>query len=213
MTQSIGQAIHQSARLLSKAGQEINSLMIMINESINNHQFGNGLVISEDWLEDSIYDDSGFICIHYAKNLGLRKATKRKTQCYLNIQISLSDDGMTHAEANNEEPLIHISLWEEASDVNNDNYFALLWQEDEGFTLQEEVLFNWAPDVEDWTEQGWTYSLKLTSLNSLEDIKNKIVLPVDALLSSNSVEEAGLKNIDGIVKYHELRPCVYQVKE
>lgn len=219
MTKEIGQAIHQSAKLLSQAGQEINSLMRMIKETINNKiekdGFGNNLVIHRNWFEDSRTDDSGFLWNQYSENLGIKKGNwKRKdAQMYLNIQISLDGDGMTHEETNNLEPLIHISLWGAHSDVNNSVYFALKMDETEEVTLQNEVLLNWAPDAKDWTEQSWTYSLKLTSLNSLDNIETKIIQPIQALLGSNSAETAGLNTLDGIVKYHELRSGVYQVQE
>lgn len=213
MTLTIGQAIHQSARLLSQACTEINSLMTMIQESVNEFDFKEDVNISGDWAYDHINDDSDFLCLNYAASLGLKQSRKKKTQCYLNIEFSLAGDGMTHEETNNQEPLVHISLWDVQTDYNNGYCFSLIMREEENITLQEEVLFNWSPETDNWAEQSWTYSLKLTSLNSLEDIKNKIILPVNKLIITNSATEAGLQAIDGIVKYHHLYGNTFQVKD
>ncbi|MDR9469326.1 hypothetical protein [Marinospirillum sp.] len=74
----------------------------------------------------------------------------------------------------------------------------------EGVVLQDQVLLNRAPEVEKTTDQGWTYSLYLTSLNSLDDIKQKIVAPVQQLLNTSSAAGTGLLDIEGVVRYQQV---------
>ena len=56
-------------------------------------------------------------------------------------------------------------------------------------------------DNDTLAEQVWTYSVKLTSLNTLDDIRQKIIEPSIKLMQGKSHEGAGLLKFEGIVRY------------
>lgn len=203
---SIGQSIHRSCKLISRAGAEINSLSELIKQELaGNLPEAIKAFANSGWADNELWDDSGWICnfLQFSLPLKGKSSKKQNPERYLNIQISLDGDGMTHPNAHNEEPLVHISFW--ACEPNaEDCYFTLLMATDEEVVLQDQVLFNWAPEADETTDQGWTYSLYLTSLNSLDDIKQKIVKPVQQLLNTNSAFDAGLLDIEGVVRYQQV---------
>lgn len=216
MSKSMGEAIHQSAKLLSQAGKEINALMYMIQIDINNeiehNQLGCNVQIHSPWYEQEKNDESDFLCILYAAILPIKKGKKKKlAQRYISIQISLDSDGMTHPQANNLEPLVHISLWNVPSNIAEDEYMRLDLVEDAELAIQDNFLVSWGTDAEDWTGQCWTYSLKLTSLNSPEDVRNKIITPFSQLMKTNNPIAAGLDKIEGIIRYEEITPRLLKV--
>lgn len=200
---TIGQSIHRSFKLISQAGAEINSLSELIKQELTD-SLPSTLKTMDDWSYDEQLDATGWAYNFIQNTLPLKSkgSKKQNPERYLNIQISLDGDSMAHPNAHNEEPLIHISFWE-CEPNTEDCYFSLLMATDDEVVLQDQVLFNWAPEAEKTTEQGWTYSLYLTSLNSLDDITQKIVKPVQGLLNTNSAVDAGLINIEGIVRYQQ----------
>lgn len=90
-------------------------------------------------------------------------------------------------------------------------YISLLPDHTGTLEVQENVLINWYPEAESWTEQSWNYSLALTSLNTPKDIQDKVINPVRHLMQTGDPASAGLDKLDGIVKYKLLREGVLQV--
>ncbi|GLR63961.1 hypothetical protein [Marinospirillum insulare] len=216
MSKSMGEAIHQSAKLLSQAGKEINALMDMIqaevNSEIEQNQLGCDAQVHGNWYEESNLDDSTFLFNLYAIVLPIKKGKRKQSaQSYINIQVSLDSDGMTHPQANNLEPLAHISLWNVPTNIAEDEYMSLDLVEDTELEIQDNFLVSWGTDAEDWTDQCWTYSLKLTSLNSPEDVRNKIIIPFSQLMKTNNPIAAGLDKIEGIIRYEEITPRLLKV--
>lgn len=212
-TQSIGEAIHNSVRLISQAGTEIEALFAIItsqiNSTIENELSDLRVKISRDWSYDWAYDDSEWVCNYSACSLGLKSSRNRLTNRYLVIEAVLDGDGMTHDEANNKEPLLHVSLWDVDVSKSDNSYTNLDYtnwdfEEDQIPSLQHDVLINWFPDAADWTGQAWTYSLFLTSINNLDDIKQKIIEPIVELLRTNDAQAAKLTEIEGVIHYEQI---------
>ncbi|WP_404419007.1 hypothetical protein [Marinospirillum sp.] len=218
MAPTAGVNLHNSVKLIKQAGKEINALVAMIKNEINSaiekDQLGcNAYTHGRGWSEESYLDDENYVCEFYSEVLPLQKTkrNRKEAQRYLIIQVSLDGEGMTHEEANNHEPLIHISLWDAPVDLNDGQYMSLLLEHFDGFSVQENVLLNWYPEVECWTEQSWTYSLILTSLNTPKDIQKKVINPIRNLMKTGDPLSARLDKLDGIVKYKLLREGVLQV--
>lgn len=218
MAPTAGVNLHNSVKLIKQAGKEINALVTMIKNDINSEiekdQLGcNAYIHGRGWYEESHLDDENYVYELYSEVLPLQKTKRNRNEAqrFLMIQVSLDGDGMTHEEANNHEPLIHIGLWDAPIDINDDQYMSLLLEHFDGFSVQENVLLNWYPEAESWTEQSWTYSLTLTSLNTPKDIKDKVIRPIRALMQNCDPLSAGLDKLDGIVRYKLLRDGVLQV--
>jgi hypothetical protein len=63
------------------------------------------------------------------------------------------------------------------------------------------VLISW-PN-EDTRYGEWTFSLRLTRLNSSESLEQQIVKPAMALLRGKSAENALLNTLPGLVQYRK----------
>lgn len=201
-TTSIGQSIHRSIKLIAQAGQGIDSLSELIKQELANNLPGH-LKTMDNWAYSEQEGSNGWTWnfLQYSLPVKAKSSKSRGAEAYLHFQISLDGDGMTHSETNNEEPLIHISFWEKSWEPGTECYFCLWMDSNEEVKLQDQVLFTWPPVETTAIEQNWTYSLKLTTLNSLTDIKEKIVGPVNALLNNPPALDAGLPDIEGIVRY------------
>ncbi|TYT74193.1 hypothetical protein [Desulfobotulus mexicanus] len=211
----IGKAIHQSAQLIAKAGQEIESMMDLIKlqfePEIASLKKDPKIYVSENWLYSWIYDDAGWVCMDYSISLGLGKSTKKHLR-YLCIQVSLMGEGMSCEKAPNKEPLVHVCLFGDLINYDEENFMGpdLSNEEDEKIILQNDFFINWSSEASTWEEQAWAFTLRLTSLNSASDIQEKIIKPVIALLKGHSLERIGLEKIDGIVKYEEVEKFVFK---
>lgn len=103
----------------------------------------------------------------------------------------------------NEQPLVHICLWSSPIDFYEGVYIGPE-MEITDMQLVDKVLFDWAPEEKVWQNKEWAYSLFLTSLNTINDIKQKIVYPVTELMKGNLTQAAGLTELEGVVKYEKV---------
>jgi len=215
--ENIGISIHQSVKMIEQAGREIDSLSELIQREIENSissDLPNLCKVVESWSENlsERNDDYGWVLTDYAFSLGLgqiRKGTPT-TARWLGIQISLSGDGMSSEVVKNEQPLVHICLWSAPIDFDEDYHMGPEMESAE-IQLVDEILMDWAPEEESWHDKEWTYSLFLTSLNTIDDIRKKIVQPVTELMKGASPEQAGLTEIEGVVRYNKIVENHYDV--
>jgi hypothetical protein len=205
--QNIGIAIHQSVKLVEQAGREINSLVELIKREVDAALVSSGklwdMKVTESWSDDGRFDDSGWVYTDHGFSLGLARKGDRRSKSYFSIQISLAGDGMSSDVARNEDPLVHVNLWGgDAINFKDGNYLNIdFTDEDDLPVLQDKVLFNWNAEAKLWQDQGWTYSIKLVSLNTMDDIRRKIIEPFTKLIQGKTLEEAGLTQLDGIIRY------------
>lgn len=206
----IGKTITESVRFISKVGDQIESLVIIIQEelskAIKEMKYFN-LVLDNEWGEDTRYQDNDWVLTDYAYCIGLKFKGKgnKKAAGYLGFQISLFGDGMEIE--GNEEPLLHICWWDDEFDFEESNYFGVPFDEEEEFIVQNGVLVNFTPLYESVSDQRWSYSLRLTSINTPEDVKNKIAIPVLRLF--NEGIKGALASLDdlkekGLVQYEQI---------
>lgn len=213
--ENIGIAIHQSVKMIEQAGREIDSLSELIQREIDNamsSELGTLCKVVESWIAKERYDDHGWVCTDYAFSLGLGQIKKGTptTARWLGIQISLSGDGMSSEVVKNEQPLVHICLWSAPIDFDEDYHMGPEMESAE-IQLVDEILMDWAPEEESWHDKEWTYSLFLTSLNTIDDIRKKIVQPVTELMKGASPEQAGLTEIEGVVRYNNIDENQYDI--
>lgn len=144
-------------------------------------------------------DDFGWVCTDIAYNLPLKRVGRsKKTLAYLGFQISMMGTGI--AAPRNNEPLVHVFLWEVPVDFVNDNV-AYPLDKNSGPRVCNEVLIEWGVIGGEWSDRQWLFSLRLTTLNSIEDLKRCIVDPALALLRGDSVISALPSSIEGLIRY------------
>ena len=205
----LGNSVTKSAKFIAKIGEQVESMIQLITTNLSD-SFKNiekYYYPSEDWKYRTRYDQYEWVLSDYSCCIGLKLKEKKKSNPksdpigYLIIQISLWQDGAEFV--GNEEPLIHISWWDDPIEIDKDNnYFGSLFGDDEDFVIESSVLINWNPEAKTIQEQRWSYSLRLTSINDLNDIRNKIVNPVIDLFNKG-IEKVvlSISKIDGIVAY------------
>lgn len=213
----IGKAITKYANFISQVGVEIEAMVKLIKQelssavataSIKEHMKPVG-----DWESKTRYSEEEWVVIDYAFSLGMKPAGKGKSSVvrWLSFQISLAGEG-TAAEGN-EEPLLHICWFDSPINFEEDFcYMGFPLDEDDNPELENKVLFNWTPDAKKWSEQQWAFSLRLTSLNTLDDIENKIIRPTVALLSGKTPIVALPLTLDGLVCYEKIGDTLGQYK-
>lgn len=201
----IGKSVVESAHFIAKIGEQVESMVELITDNLSN-SFGKiaiNFIPVGDWRSCTRYDENDWVLSDYVYYIGLKFNRKNqvKPAGYLNIQISLWQDGAEFE--GNEEPLLHICWWDDPISVDKeDNYFGSLFGDDEEFEIESNVLINWKPLAETIPDQRWSYSLFLTSINDLNDIRKKIVSPVIDLFAKGIKEAvSSITDLDGIVKY------------
>ncbi len=220
--ENIGIAIHQSVKIIEQAGREIYSLAKLIQQeidtAISSSELGTLCKIVESWgkNETERHDDHGWVCTDYAFSLGLgqKKQGKQSTKRWLGIQISLAGDGMCSEIVKNEQPLIHINLWDHPVDFDEESYMGpeiKPGMAPDSIELINNILFDWAPEEKFWQDKEWTYSLFLTNFNTISDIREKIVQPVTKLMRGSSPKETELTKIEGVVRYEKIDGDHYNI--
>ncbi len=214
---NIGISIHQSVKVIEQAGREIQSLSELIQREIDKamlSELGTLCKVVEPWSENlsDRTDDHEWVYTDYAFSLGLGQIKKGKpsTKRWLGIQISLSGDGMCSEVVKNEQPLVHICLWSVPIDFDEGEYMGPELESTD-VQLVDNILFDWAPEEQSWQDKEWTYSLFLTSLNTIDDIRKKIVQPVTELMKHASPKQAELTEIEGVVRYNKIDENQYDI--
>jgi hypothetical protein len=201
-----GATLTKCFNLVSMAGKEINALY----ESLSNLLIA-GIELSSCPI--SIYkggakdyyemDNNEWIQTDIAWNLPLtsRARINAKAERYLSFQISLVGEGM--AAINNDEPLLHMSLWDSPVDFENERMGFPIDIKNKP-VLRENALIDWGTgDRKDWTKQVWTFSLRLMSLNSREDLEKYVVNPAIALLRGEDIRKSLPLDFSGLVRYQQ----------
>ncbi len=206
---SIGSSISRSIKLISQAATEIDSLSDLLkerfDEEILNESFEKYRSVADHshWDGDTNTDENGWVYYDISYSIPLKLKGRKKAAGYLSFQISLCDEG--HAAMDNQEPLFHVIWWKEPVEFEEGAYMGFPMG-DEGDLLPELLnkrLFFW--ENEDNGIDEWTFSVFLTSLNTLNDITKKIIEPVTSLLNADNVEEAlSCLEVEGLVSYQKV---------
>ena len=139
-------------------------------------------VVAAEATEESGMEDSEWVYTDFVWSLPLKSVGrgKTKTKRYLGYQISMFGDGI--AIPGNLEPLLHVFCWGDAVNFDNGEGYAGFPFEDPLEVVDGRLCVWDIPEVTDWSKHSWMYSLRLTALNSPDDLKKYVVEPVLALL-------------------------------
>mgnify|MGYP005857961739 CR=1 FL=1 len=217
--QSIGNAICNSAKLIKQIGQETDSLFELIQNRFNTTLFDSeektGIKIVQGWGYDSFHKKNDWLLNEYAYTLGIAKR-KDVIPSFLWIQLSLLGDENEFEEMKVNEPLVHICFLGHDLSYSDETYININDINDPDYineypiALDHDFFWHWVNEKNaDPLKQEWYYSLKLTSLNSVDDVEQKIINPVKSLLLATNASEKDnaiqkLSNLDGILRYKKV---------
>lgn len=148
---------------------------VLAGEVDTDDRIGNGY--DRSW----VYTDSAYSFPLKGKGKG-----KKSVGRYLGFQISMSGEGINIP--GNNEPLLHVFCWSYPIKFE-DCYISFPWGDDD-YKIIDDRLMLWAKPEADWNEREWNYSLRLLSINSIDDLKKYIVTPALALLKGEGTREA-----------------------
>jgi len=204
MTQTFdGVTMAQCFQLVSSAWNEIKALAgtldnLLLRELERNdlpYKLLGKISSSEGW------DDYGCVRTDFANNFPLVRKRKgpspKQADLYFGYQISLLGHGINGS--NKPEPLLHVFLWEVPADF--ENWWMQFPLELDSCQVENQVLIIWPNEDTVYTQ--WTFSLRLTRLNSSESLEQQIVKPAMALLEGKSTEVALPKTLPGLVQYRK----------
>lgn len=187
---SIGKAITENIRFVSRLGAECDHLAKLIREEVSSALLAPDIAqryrAGGEWIETFANDEHGWVCTEMGFSLPVIVKPKRSVGGYIVVQISLTGAGIEAKD--NHEPLVHIGWWGAPIDFEE---FLMSFPIglDSGFdlTLEGDRQFHWAHSQYD---NEWTYSLYLAEINSPADIQASIVKPLKALLLGHDATAA-----------------------
>jgi hypothetical protein len=206
---TLGTNIYKAFKLVENFGTEVEALAELITSKINDHVFDEnrdsvGYKIMGKWRSYSLTSDYDWIIKQYWHVLPLsnNKKAKTKTSHHLFVFFDIAGDESSFDKIGNTEPLLHIWLTSEDDDAifSIDPDEILKWGED--WQWKSNVLGCFKSEFDGNYLNEWMFTLRLTSINSPEDIDKKVINPLLSLLL-NKYDDAikYLENIDGIVRF------------
>lgn len=193
-----GTSIYEALGFASQVYQECNTLADVLIQSLSQlliePEISSQYKVAEKKHRRGLRwqtDEGAYLYHSLAASLPLTRGEEHAPEFYLFFQISLAGDGMRADQ--NQEPLLHIGLWEYEIDFVEQSYM--------GFPLTEphdvdkNVLLRW--------DQQWLYSLRLFSINNSTDIETKIIRPVRQLLMGGTAKQALPETLEGLARYSQ----------
>jgi len=206
----LGASIAESFKFVSNVSTECEALLKLTNEEVSQMLVEPDVKeihsASGEWMLSYQENDTGWLNTEFAASLALKQGRKKKPSGHVFVQISLMGCGID--ALNNFEPLIHVGWWHDPI-VFGETYmgFPIECGGDYQVELEEGVLFRWTHRA---AADEWCYSLRLTDVNTLQDVKNLVVGPLKHLLLGKPVSEVlvGLP----VVRYAPLKSDPGQFK-
>jgi hypothetical protein len=206
---TLGTNIYKAFKLVENFSNEVKALAELMTSKINDHVFDEnrdsiGYKIMGKWRWYYLSSDYDWILKQYWCVLPLsnNKKARTKTSHHLFVFFDIAGDESSFDKIGNTEPLLNIWL-------------TYGYEGDGVFSIDPDEISKW----EDWQWKSnvlgcvksefdgnylneWMFTLRLTSINSPEDIDKKVINPLLSLLL-NKYDDAikYLENIDGIVRF------------
>nr|WP_156889283.1 hypothetical protein [Halomonas sp. 1513] len=197
-----GESIFRAFNLVEQVGHEINGLARIIEhelvESFISQGEGKDVKLASWRKEADWVSESQWVYMGHVVSLGVTTCRGKLPRRYLSIQFAMIGETMTSFKHPNSQPLVHVSFWDEPVDMEY-SYMGLEDLSKPLPTLVNDSVFYWSAPGDSGLSAQWTFSVRLTSLNSRDDVKNKIVDVFWELLSCD-IDTAHL-DIEGLVRY------------
>jgi hypothetical protein len=198
MTTIDGKTLADCFSLVAACGKELNylrdTLANVLEERLREGEASLRCVLgSERIVCEYREDESTWVYTDMAVSFPLKASDKRTKRAakYLGYQVSMTGDGI--AIPGNKEPLLHVFCWSEPCNFR-DGYYARFPQEtdaEDPCVVVNGRLVMWGiQEATEWNKRSWCYSLRLTKLNTPEDVKKYVVDPAMALLKGCDVPTA-----------------------
>jgi hypothetical protein len=148
---------------------------------------------------------SGWLSTGYSLSFPVMEKKRRKPSptAWINYQVSVFGDGIqpvVNGEQSSMGPVIHVSLWDHASDFDAPGMYVAFPPAWETWETRHRRLLTW--DSEQSYHHGqWTFSIQLLALNSEDALWTSIIAPVQALLDGKPPEVALPDTLPGLVMY------------
>jgi len=205
---SLGSSITQSFGFVAKVGEQCEALAQLIKQEVSASLLKPSLssrLLPGKWSNRYREDASGWVFSDAVWTLPLTPKAKKAEPLYLSIQLSIFNN---NAEGGSiAEPLLHISCWESPVDHKEDCYMGFPMEHMTAATLHRLAngsarLFRWEAKTRqpDW----WTYSVRLTDLNDVNDVRALITTPVAQLLEDVDAGERMLHDLPRVIRYSPL---------
>jgi len=195
----LGSKISACFDFVAEVGQEVDSLSGILRDEMMRAMLDAPLMQKYSvlkWAVDYRYSDSGWTCTDVIYDLPLIIKRRRTVGLYLGFQISLNGPGMR--VGGNREPLLHVFCWRSGPASMKDSSMAFPLK-DEGENLQDGSLFVFGD--ENRTPRSWAFTIALTGINTIEDVRKKVIKPMQALLLGAPAREALTADIGGLIHY------------
>lgn len=198
MTMIDGKTVADCFALVARYGIELNALHEtlenLLSEQLTIEKSLPCVLVGNTENKDR-FDDSGWVANDQACSIPLKSTGKgnKSIEKYLGFQISMTGDGINIL--GNEEPLLHIFCWGIPINFDDKDYIGFPLEDDADYPheILNECLISWGSWNGSWCDKEWTYSLRLLSINSIDDLKKYVVNPALALLKGANIDEVLLK--------------------
>lgn len=200
MTSIDGKTLSRCFDLVSRCGRELKGLDDMLAHMLREHLPKVRGILPCVWdgniSSNSRMDDSEWVYTDTASNFPLKAkgSGNNSVERYLGYQISMMGDGIEMSEmSDNSEPLLHVFCWGSPVNFRDQDYVGFPFDHDDVDPLAviDDRLVFWG-DIEssEWNNRAWVYSLRLTALNSAEDLQKYIIAPATALIKGDQISVA-----------------------
>lgn len=204
-----GVKLTQCFNLVSNAGKEIDALSEVLNNQLSKAIAKTSFRLDgKEPMYSGRNDDSGWIFTDFAYSFALKSKNKKVPDKNLGYQVSLLGDGVGFSEK--AEPLLHVFFWDDTANFDDDCYMYIPYPaspEDPWELVYNGQLISWD------NLNGWTFSIRLTTLNSAQDLEQYVVNPAIALLNGEQPEEAFTGSHPGLVAYQVTEDSALVTKE
>jgi hypothetical protein len=203
-----GTVLTKCFETVARCGSEIEALIKTLSDlflkEVNSKR--HVCVIAGEIIKNYRRDDSDWVYTEVACSIPLKANGKgnKRPEMYLGFQISLVGDGINLPSNAQPQPLLHVFLWDCAIDLDEYCMSYPIGDENEIQIIDKKVVVWGDVTSKNWTDRQWTYSLRLTSLNTEGDLQKCVVAPSLALLNGKTISEAIPDGLLGLIYYPEV---------
>ena len=191
MTNIAGKTISECFLFASKVGIEVNAMIDTLVNLFSDALKGDILPckLAGKTRNHCANDKSGRVTLHEAYSFPLTKKGHRKEKMYIGFQVSMAGENIAFLD--NPEPLVYVFCWSDPVDFD---YLSISFPASEDdyteFEVIDDRLIIWGSLDDEWDKREWAYAVKLTALNTPDDLTQYIVKPATTLLSATRSESA-----------------------
>lgn len=201
-----GTKLTQCFEVIAKCGYELEGLRTTLSQLFVEY---NAFGWSGEHSDESRFDESGWVYQDYIWGLRVGAKVNSRDKMILGFQIGMMGDTIKITQDASCEPLLHVFFWPEGWLMGFDNggHMAYPIERTGELKLAEDRLIVWSDEAErpTWLKDSrfWTFSLKLATLTSKEDLFNRVIQPALDLINGKEVLHALPNDLEGLMIYQK----------